>query len=403
MAAVTRRTVLGLCLPQTQLASCGGASLTVPEIQETRVPSWVGAVGDWSNAPASTLTTSGAGWAGTSPGGTSNYVAVVTAWGGGVLNSVGVWRAGAFVAGTFLIIFGGGHGDYAGNELYAYGPLESSAPTWSRLLNPTIPAPDDVARVGGYPVSRHTYNSLQYLPDTNQMICVGTAGYYHTGFGFVTVDVFNFNINPRSLNPWTAFETGFVSFGGGGTGGIDVQTDYDPVTKKVWALGKGNVSRLQCFDVRTRTWTSWPKNNPSGPTDSKGCIDSMHNLFVYRDNGGTIRVQNLAAPTSMIYAPIASGAAPALGDSTMVWDQTGGRIVYWDGTGSAVHFLTPGANPGVQGDAWAWSVTRPGGESPAAAESNGTYGRMRMATFPWGRGLLLMSRHDAPISFLRMS
>lgn len=366
------------------------------------MPSWVGPVGAWCGLPNSTFTSSGAGWTGTSPGG-GTYTNVVTAWSGGVLNTVGIWRAGSFVPGKFLVLFGGGHGDYAGNELYAYGPLDSDSPTFSRILDPTVPGPDDVARVGGYPVSRHTYNQLSYVHSLNRMICSGAAGVFHTGNGFNVVDAFDFNLNPALGTPWTNYDSGFRDFAAGGTGGIDVQSDYNPITHKIWAMGKGNGTYLQCLDLATGAWTNTAKNNPDGQTDCKGCIVPPHNLMVWRSNDGAIKVQDLASPSSAIYAPTVTDSAPATGDCTMEWDAVGNRIVYWDGAGATVHFLTPGANPASGGDPWVWSSVTPGGTTPAVATTNGTYGRMRMVSFPWGRGLLLMSKHDAPINFLRMS
>lgn len=183
-------------------------------------PLWArsSAAGEWVAAPNSTLSTSGVGWSGGSPGGTGDYTAIVTAWGGGVLNTVGITHGGVFIPGTFLVIFGGGHGDYAGNELYAYGPLQADSPIWRRLIDPTIPAADDVPRLGGYPVSRHTYDTLVYLPAQNKMLCIGAPGYYHTGSALNIGDVFDFGVNHSVSNPWASADIGFPDFNGGGTG-----------------------------------------------------------------------------------------------------------------------------------------------------------------------------------------
>lgn len=366
-------------------------------------PAWYLAAeaGEWVNLPNSTLTSSGVGWSGTSPGGTSNYSTVVTAWSGGILNTQGVYRAGAFVEGTFLVLFGGGHGDYAGNELYAYGPLEADSPSWSRITDPTIPAADDVARLSGKPVSRHTYDTLVYLPDQNKMLCIGSPGYYHTGFGFNVADVFDFAVNPGSANTWSTADTGFPSFNGGGAGTISLLSGYDSVSGKAWGLGKGNGQVIGSYDAAAGTWTSYSKDNPSGPGSAKaGLASSIHKLVFV--SGSTVYVQDLTSPTSAIYTPSTTGSAPSLGGSAALdWDEAGARFVVRS-SGSTLYYLTPGANPNAGGNAWAWSSVTPGaGATPAAAVENGTYGRFRMVGGTL-RGALLMAAHNAPISFFKM-
>lgn len=380
-----------------------GATVYAGRAAPSGLPSWYGAAasGEWVALPNSTLTSSGAGWSGTAPGGTGNYTTVVTAWGGGVLNTVGVYRSGSFVSGTFLVLFGGGHGDYAGNELYAYGPLEADSPTWSRITDPTIPAADDVSRLGGKPVSRHTYDTLVYLPAQNKMLCIGSPGYYHTGFGFNVADVFDFAVNPGAGNPWGTADTSFPAFNGGGVGPISMISGYDEVNGKAWGLGKGNGQVLGAFNAAAGTWASYSKDNPNGPASAKAGLASSIAKLVFV-SGSTVYVQDLDAPTSALYTPSITGSAPSLGaTASLDWDSAGARFVM-RGSGATLHFLTPGANPDAGGDAWAWSsVTPSGGATPAAAVENGTYGRFRMVNGTL-RGALLMAAHNAPISFYKM-
>lgn len=74
-----------------------------------------------------------------------------------------------------LLIWGGGHGDYKGNEVYAF---DFASLAWARAWGPTptaqIPSGgthetyDD-----GNPGSRHTYSGLAYVPSTDSMLAVG--------------------------------------------------------------------------------------------------------------------------------------------------------------------------------------------------------------------------------------
>lgn len=383
------------------LASTVGAGSLVGVV----VPSWAPPVGQWGTLPDSTWYSSGAVWAGTFPGGSTGVRSVFTAWCGGVLNTVGIYRGGSFVPGSFMVVFGGGHGDYGGNELYAYGPLDSDAPTWSRITDPTLPAPNNVARTAeGYPVSRHTYDTLQFVPGLNQMICAGTPGYYSLGFGFDTVDAFDFDVNPAVSNPWLNYDAGWNDGSAGGASSINGTTGYDPLTNKIWNLGQGNVVRLKSFDAGTGTWTVHYKDNPNGPSNAKASLDYTNKLYVFRSDAGDVYAQDLNNPTSAIYTPTCTGTAPPASNTTMEWDAVGNRHVLWPGSGSTVYFLTPGANPGPGGDAWTWSSHTPSaGATPANGDTNGVYGRYRMATFPWGRGIVLLPAYNAPGVFYRMS
>jgi hypothetical protein len=97
--------------------------------------------------------------------GTDGCPAVTAAWNSGVLDSTR----------NRLIIFGGGHNDYGGNEIYA---LNLDTQTVQRLTDPGLPAApsspcqDSVAN-GTQPNSRHTYDGIEYLPNVDKMFVFG--------------------------------------------------------------------------------------------------------------------------------------------------------------------------------------------------------------------------------------
>lgn len=367
-------------------------------------PSWLGPVDEWSEITGSALNVSGVGWSGTSPGGTGTYLQIVSAWGGGILNTTGIWRAGAFVSGIFLVIFGGGHGDYGGNELYAFGPLDSDTPTWSRITDPTIPAPDDVARDGsGNPVSRHSYDTLVYLPTANKMLCIGAPGYFHTGFKFNAGDLFDFAVNPAEDQPWSSVDTGFPAYGGGGTGTINLISGYDSVNGRAWGLGKGNAQRIGYYSVSGGAWTDFAIDNPGMSGDSKAGLSSSLQIMVSTDaSGAPIAVDLRSTPAR--YTPTVTGTGPGVGELSFEWDESGGRFVCWGLSGKTVYYLTPGADPYSGGDSWAWSSVSPSaGATPGSPQANGTYGRLRLIEAGGWRGLVLMSSATANIQVFRMS
>ena len=95
--------------------------------------------------------------------GTSGCAAVIRAWGG----------AAADTKRNRLLIWGGGHNDYYGNEVYA---LDVVSKKMSILVPPTPrPQPCVESQSDGKPTSRHTYYDLAYLPQDDKMFSFGGA------------------------------------------------------------------------------------------------------------------------------------------------------------------------------------------------------------------------------------
>jgi hypothetical protein len=367
------------------------------------VAAWLASVpvGSYVSLPNSNFLASGVGWAGENPGGTG-YLAIVTSWGSGVLNTVGVTYQGVFIPGTFLVIWGGGHHDYAGNELYAYGPLEANSPIWRRLTDPTIPAPTDVPRdANGYPVSRHTYDTLQYCPDTNEMIVMGCTGHFNIGSQFSSGNRFKFGVDPMAVMPWVNTDAGFPTLLGG-NGATAATGDYNPLTKKAWLMAPGNGGNLWCYDMNTLSWSSYNKDNPNATSYNKGAIWPTTNLMIFATAAGSVYVQNLNTPNSAIYAPAVTGSLPNFVNVSMAWNEATSDFVTISSSG-VLYRLKPGANPGPGGDPWVWSIGATTGTAPAAPVTAGTLGRLRSfagsAKVP--AGIVYMPTYNGPITFYR--
>jgi hypothetical protein len=84
-----------------------------------------------------------------------------------------------------LLIWGGGHFAYAGNEIYGFdlGHLR-----WQRLSEPSLEidldyrAGDDIY-IDGKPRSNHTYGSLQYVPVVDRFCSFGTSANFPASRG----------------------------------------------------------------------------------------------------------------------------------------------------------------------------------------------------------------------------
>lgn len=379
--------------PDTYAVPSGGA--VHAGIVASPLPAWLGAAASVTNIVGSTFNASGVGAVAGSYNG-------VMAYSGGVLNTVGLWRSGAFVSGTFLVLFGGGHNDYSGNELYAYGPLEADAPTWSRITDPTSPAPNNVARDGaGIPVSRHTFDTLVYLPAVNKMLCIGSPAAYSNATSFNVADVFDFNIDPAG-DPWSTADTGFPAYGGGGVATQGLISGY--AGGYAWGVGQGNAQKLGRYNESAGTWSSWDINVPNSVASQAGDIDPVHEIMAWVLTSGALQCIDLRTPTASVYTPTTTGTAPT-GRVAMCWDSEGQRFVAWPNAGSTLYYLTPPADPYSGGDAWVWTSQSFGGDTPTAGGSSdhGVYGRAQMVVKPAWRGLLVCGAHDGPITFFRMS
>lgn len=277
--------------------------------------------------------------------------AVLTAWNGGIADT----------ARDRLIVWGGGHGDYFGNEVYA---LDIDAQALVRLNDPSPIDNVDAcpfAYVDGTPSSRHTYDGLAYLEHVDRMFVFGGS---RASCGFLADDTWTLDL--ASLT-WTDMQPAGEHPGGN----PGVVADYDPDTGLVYLH---DTAALWSYDVEANAYTRLADSYLD--YHMTGRIDPVRKEFVVLgcsgcDGGGAKRIS------------IAEGSDFALQDlnDTLVgcdelldvvapglaWDPVLERLVGWSG-GSDVFSL----------DLAAVACTRhtaTGG--PGDAQGNGTYGRWR--------------------------
>jgi hypothetical protein len=98
-----------------------------------------------------------------------------------------------------MLVWGGGHSDYAGNEVYAF---DLRTQRWQRLTEPSVA---DRARAptypDGQPRARHTYNYLEYVPALERLLCFGASGPWPGGGGEFSREVLEFDVGERR---WTS-------------------------------------------------------------------------------------------------------------------------------------------------------------------------------------------------------
>lgn len=325
----------------------------------------------------------------------------------GYLNAVIIaWSGGAYDSDRDqLIVWGGGHTDYAGNEVYSFGPLNGATPAWKRLTNPSSPAANNTNYASdGRPVARHTYNLLTYLPaPRNQMMSCAIGSMYSNGNSGNAVDFYDFTVDGMSGQPWS--KGALPPAPDYGIGGICVEHQ---TTGQVWFHGStSDGAALQKYDPATNAWTKYASLYLE-PAQT-GAIDPDHNLLITTGGGHGIRMWDLNNPsadsvvvTSAGVKDIESATYPGL-----VYDTVNHHFVGWSG-GSTVYTLTPPSNPKT--GTWQWAtIALASGNSvtptaPAGVRNSGyvigTFGRFRYV--PSSQGVVVVNSTDENVFFFKL-
>lgn len=276
---------------------------------------------------------------------------------GSCQNVTAAWSSGAFdTKRNRLIVFGGGHTDYVGNELYS---VDLSTLKVNRLTDPGQPfATTCQAAIanGTQPNSRHTYDGLAYIAAQDQLFVFG--GSLACGSGAFGTDTWTYNFASSSwqqrtpVGPTPADNPGVVA-------------SYDPVTQLVFLHDR---RRLFSFNSSTNTYTAlsgdnccdirnYSQTSVIDPKRRKMVMIGQGDAYIYDISGtGNYQQQNLVTTGG---AAVINKEYPGL-----AYDPVTDRIVAWIG-GDTVYSLNL--------DTRVWSsVTYPGGP---AAMPNGTFKR----------------------------
>lgn len=279
-------------------------------------------------------------------------------------NEVVPWSGGAIDdAHQRLIVWGGGHSDYAGDEVFVLNL--SGTPSWQLLTNPTTPVPyvadgnnweglspyyvrlsdGGHYQAGAAPASRHTYNGLQYVPYQNKLYSFGGAV---ANVGFFSSEVWALDMTSKS---WTMVGPPFSKSPGYPTSAYNPSNGHIVMHDKNWSLFD--------YDPHTNAWTTLTTSYhiDDGTT---AAIDPVNNLLVVVGSAGTadntsypslptshtVQVFLLSAPYTM-QSWSAAGCDLTYRSGGLAWDSALGLMVGYPGGGNQFYFLNTGPNPVV--------------------------------------------------------
>jgi hypothetical protein len=273
----------------------------------------------------------------------------------------GAWNSGAYdTKRDRYIVFGGGHADYGGNEIYAF---DIHTLRWSRIWGPSLDIPPESttpckeAYSDGNPASRHTYDGLEYLPNVDKFWIHGGSLWCATGGSSVGTWLFDF-----TRLKWTR-STDYAK------SKLEMVSEYDPVTGNVYVNGPSSGNKLQVYNPITETWSERGDLNIGyGQTAT---IDLKHRMFVSIGKG-SVRAFPLDGSQTLARQELSTSGATELVSLRypgIAYDPVSEKVVGWHG-GPSVYSLDL--------DTLVWRKYTTGGSvAPPQAARNGTFGRWR--------------------------
>ncbi|MBK6697066.1 MAG: hypothetical protein IPG50_33500 [Myxococcales bacterium] len=306
----------------------------------------------------------------------------------GIAGIMEAWSGGGYdTARDRLIVWGGGHRDYGGNELYAF---DLNALAWSRLTDPTPTPPDNVPYAApGIPSSSHTYNSVQYVPSIDSFCGFGVNAMWGIG-----------NSDPAPTNCFSFQTNKWRRMVDTTSGGLGTITAVDESTGFMWGKGTGYTPSYQAatalawLDAAANTYNVKPGDNSDLAYDYylTAAIDPVSKTMVAVGAGAAWAWNlNTGARTTLVTTgpkDIEAAINPGL-----AWDSSVKRLVGWKG-GSEVFTLD------LPTKTWT-KVAAAGTVVPTTAQEKGTFGRFRYS--PAKNVYVLVNSVDDNVFVYRLS
>jgi hypothetical protein len=348
---------------------------------------------------------------------------VIRAWSGAVADTVA----------NRLIIWGGGHNNYYGNEFYSVN-LTANPVTLTRLNDPTVPTNANnrtncveaipPGSSGFAPNSRESYGGMAFIAEVNRFFVTGGSLGCLSGGGSNNTWTISLN-NLSNSTPWQHEDIGLTgpgpaSLGGGRYGNVAA---HDPNTGLVFLSDAG---AIYTYNYQANTYSRITA--PFGFTTDiylSGAIDPNRKLFVLVGGctGGTCNpgsgvfvadISNPASTTQQDWtaatmtdpncAEFLSGGVNPInsGNPGITFDSVADDFVGWPNQGNNVYIMTlDTVNKRLTCQKKTFANGPPNsaqGESPNT--SWGTYGRFQY--FPGLDAFVLVNDWNIPAYILRL-
>jgi len=377
------------CTPSTQVATPNGTSYTDVGLSGATTYTYrVSAVDAAGNVSAASSSVSGTTPSGSGGGGSG--IPPTTGWYtlpnttidavcasrngfeqvGQVQGCFGIlsWSGGAFDSKrNRLIVTGGGHNAYYGNELYA---LNLDTQTMTRLNDPGLPIGSystcqEAIAGGTQPNSRHTYDGIEYMPNVDRLYVF--SGSLACGLGSWGQVTWTFDF---ATMRWQRMDPS----GPAPRGEAGMMTAYDPNTGRVYLHDR---LHLYAYDFTTNTYTRISTQSEVLGYHMMATIDPKRRQFIIMGydseaGGGRVYAYDIGpSATGRMVRWTTTGATAMVSETYpgLEYDPVRDRVVAWNG-GNSVYSLDL--------DTRQWTaVTASGGPGAPSASGSGTHGRWR--------------------------
>ena len=266
-----------------------------------------------------------------------------------------------------LVVWGGGHLDYDGNELYAFD-LDSL--NWTQLTQKT-PKEQRVKSVDvyddGLPSSRHTYDGLQYIPTIDRLFSSGGSIWGSGGCSGGTW-LYDFSAVPAESG-WQNIEDD--------RGGCAMVSAYDSATGHVWYGVGRNLHEFDPLNL-SAPWTKRSSTMVSHFYMTAAIDPNRRKLALLGGTGyggfAKTVIYDITDPAAVTGGVAVTTGAIEIENSDAAgfeFDLVSDRFVAWNG-GEQVYTLAP--------DTLIWSRMAPAVTNlvtPSIPADRGTYGRFR--------------------------
>ncbi|HEY7640183.1 MAG TPA: hypothetical protein VH814_10695 [Steroidobacteraceae bacterium] len=401
---ITKKPLLTALLAGIALAGAATASFaqTAPSWAKSLTPGTWTAIGSnklmnvdpEDDAAANPNYPSGAPWRGS-----TGQASVIQSWNGGVL-------ARNYGPSGSLILYGGGHSNYYGSEVYAF---DLATATWKRLTNPFRGPLNWPYATGDYPdgsaLPPHTCDFVEYDPLSNSMVLLkgqNELGPPSNNTAISVVHAFDFD-----TKTWrrSQMQSGLTIYSGG-------YSAYDSKRQVFWAEGGASSNGFVKFDPKPQnsdgtfgSWTTYPKIVTR--TNAVATYDPAHDLILvagFREGPEVFAIDpnNVSGGRTALKEV---GAAPTKEQASgWEWSTLRGSIIYWR-RGAGVYELKLQGTDWKAGS-WEWSNLTVGANSVTPQEmevDNGPFSRFRLINYGDGTEVaVVVNRPDGPVYAFRM-
>jgi hypothetical protein len=260
-----------------------------------------------------------------------------------------------------LILWGGGHSGYFGNEMYA---LDVEKSTLQRITEPTTgenlsnlkSCPEEYG--DGKPNARHTYNGLQYISKLDQYFVFGAGlspcGNFSNGVWFFNPALLTWTKQNPKTHPNPA-QNGSVPM-----------TAYDSGSGMVYEV-EGNTGVFWKYDPSADNWTSLAEVKACAKLNMTSTVDPARKLYFCIGNGSFSKIGLSGSHKATTLAGRGCEGLISAGGPGFDFDSSQNRLVGWAG-GATIYIYDPDSDS---------CTTKSFLGDPGPQQKNGTFGRFR--------------------------